>query len=120
MDGASGYEGDVQCFDLLPEVGFFDLEVGGSLGDTPAVPHQDTMDISSFELLSGLFQRPALPAFEEPGEVFELACLDEEGEVGSGNDFVGDHDDEPLDDVHQLADVSRPDIAQEGSDGLRG
>src|SRR4030066_341351 len=120
MDGCSGFEGDVQRLDLLPELAFFNLEVGGRLGDIPAVPHQDTVDIPSFELLPGLFQRPALPAFEEAGEVFELACLDEEGEMRAGDDVFWDHDDEPLDDVHQLADVSRPDIAQKRSDGLRG
>src|SRR4030042_829548 len=111
MDGCSGYEGDVQGLDLLPELDFFDLEVGGGLGDVPAVPHQDSVDVPSFELLSGLFQRPAFPAFKETGEVLELACLDEEGKVRAGDDVFGDHDDKSLDDVHQLADISRPDIA---------
>src|SRR4030066_1241588 len=120
MDGYSGYKRNVQGLDLFPELTFLQVEVGSGLGDVPSVPHQDPVDVPSVEPLPGLFQGPAFPAFKEPGEVLELACLDEEGKVGGGDEVLGNHDDEPLDDIHQLADIPRPDVAQERSDGLRG
>ena len=48
-----------------------------------------------------------------------LARLDEEVQVGRADLLVLDHDDEPLDDVHQLADVPRPWVVEEGLLGLR-
>src|SRR4030042_1233234 len=109
MDGYSGYKRNVQGLDLFPELTFLQVEVGSGLGDVPSVPHQDPVDVPSVEPLPGLFQGPAFPAFKKPGEVLELACLDEEGKGGAGDDIVGTPDDKQLDDGQRLALLPQPD-----------
>jgi len=64
-----------------------------------------------FELLQGRRQG-GLDLQARAGLV--LARLDEEVEVGGADLLVLDQDDEALHDVHQLADVARPGVVEEG------
>ena len=52
-------------------------------------------------------------------EMLLFARLDKQVEVIDADLLVLDQDDEPLDDVHQLADVARPGVVEEGRPRFR-
>src|SRR5574341_60210 len=113
---------DPQRLDLAVKVAPFHADLVGGLAHVAPVLLELLRYELALELFAGLLEgRSLLPGgagVPVPGALLDRRHAERRGDVTDGDGRPGDHDDQPLDDVPELAHVAGPAILHEQFEGL--